>query len=100
MMTLFGILLLFFAFLGLFSPWIKKAFESYLRQKRYVPILNKINFLYHDINPFEISLKARSPKSSFIYGEISLCTLLDLLEITHPQKNETFMIEDRDVEKR
>lgn len=92
-MTILAILLVAFLLFILFLPWIKQTIEDYFRAKKYLPILTTINTLYADADPFTLSLKARQQASlapSFTYGEISLCALLDLLEKTRPQKNDTF----------
>lgn len=92
MMTLIAILLLSSIGIILFFPWFKREFDNYSRKKAYLPILKKIQFLYQDVNPYELSLKARSTQdpTDLVYGEVSLCTLLDLMQKTLPKANERF----------
>lgn len=72
----------------------KEPFYHYQRKKKYTQILNTINKLYQDINPFEISTTHRIANNiadpDFHYGEISLCALLDLVAMIDPRPNDTF----------
>ncbi len=63
----------------------KGRWLSYLRKKRYLIILKEIDLLFHDVNPFKISKMARNKEPNLIYGEIDICSFLDLLELVSPK---------------
>lgn len=88
-MALIRIYLLFACLFVLLVIFIKKSYDHFYRKIKYQQILNQINKLYQNINPYQIS-KSERIGPEFTYGEIDLCALLDLMEIIRPQKNEIF----------
>lgn len=81
--------LIFLCLLLTFFPLLKKAYYNYQRKKEYTQILNEVVTLFETVNPFQISKDARKeiadPPPDLVYGEIGICTLLDLLTIIQPK---------------
>lgn len=90
---IFYILVLIISLL-IFFPFIRKIYLSWWRKKKYNQILQTLNFLFADINVFEISKTARekikAPSDDLYYGEIDTCALLDLMDIIKPAREDRF----------
>src|SRR5437764_503565 len=89
-------LYLSFLFLGLLLilfPVAKKLYNHYQRERRYRVIIEEMNALFANVNPFHISKKARLQHKNpehLLYGEINLCALLDLLDLVQPKPKDVF----------
>ncbi|MBS0290633.1 MAG: hypothetical protein JSS07_11445 [Proteobacteria bacterium] len=67
------------------------CFRHYKRRISYGRILKTIDSLFVNTNPFAIAKSARIQDSTeFLYGEIEICTLLDLVACTQPLSKQVF----------
>ncbi len=84
------VFVLFLLLVGLLIliPLVKKIFLDYSRKRKYQKIINELNTLFHDTNPFEVAQEARKkiekPSPDLHYGEIDICALLDLISHIQP----------------
>lgn len=71
---------------------LKPYYVTWQRQHRYDRIIHKIDHLYKHHNAFAIAKQASDGlnDSSYIYGEVTTSTLLDLLAILKPNANDIF----------
>lgn len=87
---LFLIFLFLFIVTALVAPWARRYYE----QKKSQSIIQSIEGLFRDINPFAISKKAREAlpnnPADLVYGEIDLTSFLNLLAKVHPQPHQVF----------
>lgn len=87
-------LVLIFSIGFILFPLLKKSYLKYQRKKQYRHIINEIDGLFSDINPYLLSQNSRPfvdvPASDLVYGEIDLVSLLDLLAIIRPTPNALF----------
>lgn len=71
---------------------IKPYYYARKRHHEYSQILQIVNVLYKQSNPYLIAKEAQNhyQGDSLTYGEISLCALLDLLALIKPTVNDRF----------
>jgi hypothetical protein len=83
---------LIIALLGICYRFANRYYLSYLRRHHYSRILQTVNAVYQQKNTHFLAQQAREDHSndSFIYGEIDVCTLLDLLAYIKPTANDIF----------
>ncbi len=80
------LLLLILAGLMLF-PLARNAWLKHQRKRKYQSILNTLQRLYANTNPFDVAKQARNTNTTEnVYGEIHPVALLDLLAKIPPQK--------------
>lgn len=71
---------------------LKPYYDAKKRHQDYSQILKIINTLYKQSNPYLLAKEAQTQYqgNSLTYGEISLCTLLDLLALIKPTTHDCF----------
>ncbi len=88
------VLFLLLVSLLILIPLVKTFYLNYSRKRKYQQIVNELNVLFQDVNPFDISNEARKkieePPSDLHYGEIDLCALLDLIALIQPHPSAVF----------
>lgn len=79
---------LFIAFYHLLKPY----YDARKRHREYSQLIKTVNTLFLQSNPFFIAKEAQTQYSgdSLTYGEISLCSLLDLLALIKPTTHDQF----------
>ncbi len=90
--NLFYFILLLLALL-MMLPLAKQAFIKHRRKTTYRFILENLQSLYADTNPFDVALNAnkyRLDNVEYLYGEVLPVTLLDLVALLPPKKNQIF----------
>lgn len=72
---------------------LKPYYYAHKRHRQYRQILKTVNALYQQTNPYLIAKQAQGEYhgDSLTYGEIDLCTLLDLLAMIKPTLHDHFL---------
>lgn len=89
--TLIGTLLVIVLIVACYKL-LKPYYDANKRHRDYSQIVKTIDTLYKQSNPYLIAKEARTEYQgdSLTYGEISLCTLLDLLALIKPTTHDCF----------
>lgn len=91
MIEIYPLLILICAFLIFWGPSIVRLNSRKQQRRKFRLIADKVSLLYQDINPYQLSMRARNDigtkDKNLVYGEVEVLTLLYLIsDLKLPQE--------------